>query len=109
MTRTVAFLAAVAFVFTFAVPAFADTNSWVVATKDKTARGIENGLFGLSGQLYHGVNVRGKKGILPGMTAGLWDGIHLGVLRTLVGAYEIATPFYHDKPLLTDLDTVIKS
>ena len=109
MNRMLTSLALVVFVAGFAISASANTQSWIAATKDKTVRGIENGLFGMGGELYHNIEVRGKKGALPGWTLGVWDGIHHGLVRTLVGTYELATPFYHDQPILSDLDSVIKS
>ncbi len=110
MRRSLAILTMTLFVLGFALPAaWADAEAWFTSTKDKTIRGIENGLFGLSGELVHGIDVRSDKGVWERSTAGVVEGLHRGVLRTLVGAYEMATPFYHDEPVLSDLDTLIKS
>ena len=111
MNRTVAIVTLAFFVLGFGIPTvWADKGgNWFLSTKDKEIRGIENGLFGMGGELYHNIDVRSQKGAFQGWTSGVWDGLHHGLVRTLVGAYEIATPFYHDKAVLTDLDTLIKS
>lgn len=110
MKRSVALASLVFFALGFLIPAAtADTGGWLDATKTKTLRGIENGLFGMGGEIYHGIDARSEKAVLEGWTLGLWDGLHKGLVRTLVGAYELATPFYHDAPVLEDLDTVIGS
>ena len=108
MNRLVAVATILTLILGFAVPVWANTHSWAVATKDKAVRGIEDGLFGMGGELYHGVDTLSKKSVAERWTLGVWDGFHRGLIRTLVGAYELATPFYHDKPVLSDLDTVVK-
>ena len=111
MNRTLALATLAFFVLGFAIPTvWADEgSSWLMVTKDKAVRGIENGFFGMGGELYHHIDVRSEEGALKGWTLGFWDGLHRGLVRTLVGAYEIATPFYHDKPVLSDLDTLLKA
>ena len=110
MKRGAAVVALAFFVLGFAVPTvWGDTGTWMVSTKDKVVRGIENGIFGMGGELYHHISTRSEKGVLQGWTLGLFDGLNRGIVRTLVGSYEIATPFYHDQPVLSDLDTLIKS
>ena len=110
MKRGMAALALAFFVLGFAIPTvFADTSAFLHSSKDKEMRGIENGLFGMGGELYHHLSARGEKNALKGMSLGLWGGLHEGLVRTLVGAYEMATPFYHDKPLLSNLDSMGKS
>ncbi|MBI4115405.1 MAG: hypothetical protein HY447_02395 [Candidatus Omnitrophica bacterium] len=110
MKKSMTILVLTFFVLGFAIPTVwaVDTGAWITATKDKTIRGIEDGLFGMGGELYHHIDTRSEESFLEGWTLGLFDGLHQGLKRTLVGAYELATPFYHDEPVLEDLDTVIK-
>lgn len=109
MVRKIAVLALSFFVLGFVVPAaWADSNAWLTRTKDKGVRGIEDGLFGMGGELYHHISTRSEKNTAKGWTLGFWDGLNKGLERTLVGAYELTTPFYHDKPILSDLDTTVK-
>ncbi len=110
MSRKLTVLTLALLVTAFGVPVgLADTGAWLDSSVDKEMRGIENGLFGMGGEIYHHVSVRGEKGPVEAWTLGLVDGISRGTVRTLVGAYEIVTPFYHDEPVLADLDTVLKT
>lgn len=98
------------FALTWGIPtASANSKAWLTATKDKEVRGIENGLFGMGGELYHSIHTRSQKSVLDGWTKGLGEGAFLGLKRTLVGVYEIVTPFYHDQPILSDFDSLTKS
>lgn len=108
MRKTVGLLALAFFVLGFAVPSvLADSETWAGATKDKWIRGIENGVFGLPAELYHHIDTQSDEGIIEGWTVGLVHGLHRGTVRTLVGAYELATPFFHDEPVLTSIDTIV--
>jgi hypothetical protein len=110
MSRKLAVLVLALLVVTFGLPlALADTGAWLDSSVDKEMRGLENGLFGMGGEIYHHVSVRGEKGPVEAWTMGLLDGIARGTVRTLVGVYEIATPWHHDEPVLSDLDTVLKT
>lgn len=109
MRRGLVMLAVSVFVLGIAMPTAGAEGTWLGDTKDKAIRGIENGLFGMGGEIYHHVTTRSEKGALEDWTLGFWNGIHRGLVRTLVGAYELATPFYHDQPVLSDLDEVVTS
>lgn len=110
MTRKLAILTLALLLSALAPPiGWADTGSWLNSSVNKEVRGIENGLFGMGGEIYHHVSARSEKGPLEAWTIGLMDGVARGTVRTLVGVYEIATPFYHDEAVLPDLDTVLKT
>ena len=110
MKQCLAVMTLMMLVLGFLTPlASADTGAFLSSTRDKAVRGVENGLFGLGGELYHHIDARSEKGVAEAWTLGLWDGLNRGLVRTLVGAYELATPFYHDEPVLSDLDTLVGS
>ena len=107
MRRAIACLVLAFFVLGFALPAWADSGAWFGQTKDKMVRGLENGLFGMGTEIYN--HVHGEAGgFFKAATVGLYGGLNRGIIRTLVGTYEVATPFYHDQALLPDLDTLVK-
>lgn len=110
MKRNLSVLTLTLFVLGFAIPnALGDAGMWLDSTKDKTIRGVENGAFGMVGEVYHHIDTRADKGAWEAWGLGTIHGLHRGLVRTLVGAYELATPFYHDEPVLSELDTLFKS
>jgi putative exosortase-associated protein (TIGR04073 family) len=85
--------------------ACAETRSeFLNASRDKAARGAENAVFGVMGEVSHHIKTRSEKGVVEGWTLGLFDGAYHGIVRTLVGVYELATPYYHDEPYLPTLE-----
>lgn len=114
MKGTLGLLTLAFFVLGFTIPViWADTEAetgsetWGGATKDKFIRGVENGLFGMGAELYHHIDTQSDEGVVKGWTVGLVEGAHRGLLRTVVGAYELVTPFYHDEAVLSDIDTIV--
>ena len=104
MKKVLAFLTVTLFALSVFAPfAAADNKTYLTDTRAKAVRGIENGLFGLGGELHNHIQARSEKGPVEAWTLGFFDGLHRGIVRTLVGAYEMATPFYHDEPYLERL------
>ncbi len=58
---------------------------------DKLARGLSNTFQGILEVPRNISNTTKMQGLLPGVTVGLGKGLGYGVLRTLVGLYEVVT------------------
>lgn len=74
-----------------ALPAFAsDAGDYVAGSGTKLGRGVVNGATGWA-EVPKQTVIGGQDGGATGVVGGFFKGIGMGVARTAVGAYEIAT------------------